>query len=61
MVSTENRPFIVERDEASLANAICKLLENPDLRARVGAANRALAKTEFDEQTMTAAYAELFG
>ena len=61
MVSAENRPFIAEANEASLANAICKLLENQDLRARVGAANRTLAQTRFDEQTMAAAYAELFG
>jgi glycosyltransferase involved in cell wall biosynthesis len=61
MVSAENRPFIADRNEASLANAICKLVQSRDLRARVGAANRVLAKTEFDEQKMTAAYAELFG
>ena len=61
MVSAENRPFIAEANEASLANAICKLMENRELRARIGAANRTLAQTRFDEQTMAAAYAELFG
>jgi glycosyltransferase involved in cell wall biosynthesis len=61
MVAVENRPFIAERNEASLADAICRLLENRDLRARVGAANRTLARTQFDEQTMAAAYAGLFG
>jgi glycosyltransferase involved in cell wall biosynthesis len=61
MVSAENRPFIAERNETSLANAICNLLENQHLRDRVGAANRTVAQTRFDEQTMAAAYAELFG
>jgi glycosyltransferase involved in cell wall biosynthesis len=61
MVSAENLPFITERNEASLAAAICRLLESRDLRARVGVANSALAQAQFDEQTMTAAYADVFG
>jgi len=61
MVSAENRPFIAERNEASLADAIYRLLINPDLRVRVGAANQKVAQSQFDEQTMAAAYAELFG
>jgi len=61
MVSAENRRFIAARDGSSLASALCSLLESRDLRARVGAANRALARAEFDEQEMAAAYAEVFG
>jgi glycosyltransferase involved in cell wall biosynthesis len=61
MVSDENRPFVAGRNEASLADAILKLRGDPDLRARIGAANRETAETRFDEHTMAAAYAELFG
>jgi glycosyltransferase involved in cell wall biosynthesis len=61
MVSDENRPFVAGRNEASLADAILKLRGDPDLRARIGAANRKAAETRFGEQTMAVAYAELFG
>jgi len=61
MVSVENKPFITERNETALAAAISRLLEDQHLRARVGSANRAVARAQFDEQTMAAAYAELFG
>lgn len=61
MVAAENRPFVTERNEASLASAICKLLDSPNLRARIGAANSAHAQAHFDEWTMGATYAEVFG
>jgi glycosyltransferase involved in cell wall biosynthesis len=61
MISDESRPFLAERDAASLARSILRLLGSPELRARIGAANRKVAETRFEERTMTAAYAELFG
>ena len=61
MVAGENRSFITDRNEVSLADAICKLLENANLRAQVGAANRSVARSQFEEEAMTAAYADLFG
>lgn len=60
MVSNENLPFVVDRSEASLAEAILNLLDNPELRARIGAANRKTARNRFEERTMAAAYAALF-
>ena len=60
MVSDENLPFVVGRNEASLADAILTLRQDPDLRARIGAANRRVAETRFADQTMATAYAELF-
>lgn len=61
MLSEENRPFVAQRDAASLADSILRLLEDPELRAHAGAANRKAAEGRFDVRTMTAAYAELFG
>jgi glycosyltransferase involved in cell wall biosynthesis len=61
MVSADNRPYIAERNESSLAAAICGLLERRDLRARIGAANKVHAQANFEERTMAATYAELFG
>lgn len=62
MVAPENRPFIVPRgDEAALAGAIAGLARDPLLRAQVGAANRAKAVAEYDEQVMIARYGGLYG
>jgi glycosyltransferase involved in cell wall biosynthesis len=61
MLSDENRPFMAQRNPASLANAILRLLDDPELRAHIGAANRKAAEDRFDVRTMTAAYAGLFG
>ncbi len=61
MLCAENRPFVVDRSAAALADAMCKLLGDAGLRAALGAANREVARARFDEKTMAAAYAELFG
>ena len=57
MVAAENAPFIVApgSDEV-LAGALQALAADPALRARVGAANRAKARAEYDEAAMLAAY-----
>jgi glycosyltransferase involved in cell wall biosynthesis len=60
MLAEENRPFVVPRDDAALAAALRTLLDRPDLRSAVGAANRARAARDYDEATMVHAYADLF-
>ncbi|WP_395330482.1 glycosyltransferase [Novosphingobium sp. BL-8H] len=62
MIAGENAPFIVPaEDEPALAAALAALAEAPDLRARVGAANRAKAQAEYDEAAMISAYRAVYG
>lgn len=61
MLAPENRPFVVAQNEAALARAFETLLADAPLRAELGAANRARAEVEFDQERMFAAYAGLFG
>lgn len=61
MLSDENRPFMAQRHAASLADSILKLLDQPELRTHIGAANRKAAEDRFDVRIMTAAYAGVFG
>ena len=61
MVSRENRPFIVARDdEAALADAMAKLLVAPSRARAIGAANQEKARAGFDQETMFAAYDRLY-
>ncbi|MGP7796118.1 glycosyltransferase family 4 protein [Sphingomonas sp. CLY1604] len=60
MVSEANAPFIVAGDEVQLRDALRTLIANPDLRAEVGAANRAKARADYDEATMIARYRTLY-
>ena len=60
MVAPANRPFVVA-DEQGLADALGKLAADPELRAALGAANRARAQRDYDEKTMVDAYAALYG
>ena len=60
MVSPENRPFVAT-DEAGLADALGAIAADPDLRARLGEANRARASRDFAESAMVEAYARLYG
>lgn len=61
MVAAENAPFVVAPgDEQALAQALARLANEPHLRATVGAANRAKARAQFDEQGMIARYAALY-
>lgn len=59
MVADENRPFIA-RDEAALSEALRALAGDADLRVRLGQANLASARAEFDEKAMIAAYRRLY-
>jgi glycosyltransferase involved in cell wall biosynthesis len=62
MVSADNRPLIVERDdEAAFAAALDTLAERPDLRRAIGRANREKAAADYDEARMIARYARLYG
>ena len=59
MVSVENQPFIVSGEEA-LAQALATLAGDEALRVRIGAANRARARAEYDVTTMVAAYRAIY-
>ena len=62
MVAPENAAFITPvGDDAALAAALVRLAGDPDLRARIGVANRARAVAQFDESVMAARYAALYG
>lgn len=60
MVAPENRPFVVP-DEAGLVQALEILASDPDLRGRLGTANRHRATRDYAEDTMVNAYASLYG
>jgi len=60
MLAEANRPFVVQRDDAALAEAIAQLVCQPDLRRQIGAANRAKAELEYDEDRMFRAHAALW-
>ena len=59
MLSDENGPFIVPREEAPLAAALLALLEDPGLRRRIGQANCRKAAQAYDQEAMFQAYARL--
>jgi glycosyltransferase involved in cell wall biosynthesis len=60
MLAAENRDFIVPLDDAALAGALVSLLRQPALRRAVGAANRARAERDYDQETMFHAWRALF-
>ncbi|MDE2303803.1 MAG: glycosyltransferase [Sphingomonadales bacterium] len=61
MLAEENRGFVVPAgDEAALADALARLAADAGLRARLGRANRALARACFDEAAMIAAYRAVY-
>ncbi|MGH7044100.1 MAG: glycosyltransferase [Acetobacteraceae bacterium] len=59
MLAPENAHFVVPRDPEALGGALLALLRDAPMRAALGAANRARAAREFDQETMFAAYAAL--
>ncbi|HEX7874631.1 MAG TPA: glycosyltransferase family 4 protein [Sphingobium sp.] len=62
MVAACNRPFLfAPSDEKALAGGLAQLVDDPNLRARLGAANQQRAMDAFDEQGMVARYAALYG
>lgn len=61
MVSAENRGYITPAgDEAALAQTLRVLAGDPDLRKRIGIANRAQAQACYDENTMICAYRSVY-
>ena len=61
MVAEANIPFLGQPgDEAALAAALASLASDKPLRAAVGAANRARAVAEYDEETMVETYRRLY-
>ena len=61
MAAADYVPFLsTPGDEAGLAAAIAALARDADLRKAVGAANRARATAEYDEQTMVDRYRALY-
>jgi glycosyltransferase involved in cell wall biosynthesis len=62
MVAEENRGFIAVPDSAqALAAMLAELVADPDLRARIGAANRVRAIALYDAARMVAQYRAAYG
>ena len=61
MVAAENRPYIsAAGDEGGLVANLVTLASDKALRARIGAANMARARAEYDEKTMIARYSAIY-
>jgi glycosyltransferase involved in cell wall biosynthesis len=61
MVASENGPYLSDLgDEAGLAHAIHRLAADRGLRSRIGEANRAKARAEYDEARMIERYRALY-
>ena len=60
MLAAGNRDFITPLDDAALAGALVSLLRQPALRHAIGAANRARAEHDYDQETMFRAWRALF-
>ena len=61
MLAEANRPYVVPPEAAALAAALAALLDRPAQRQALGAANRARAARDFDQELMFRDYAALFG
>lgn len=62
MVAAGNRDHITAPgDPAALGQALAQLAADPDLRARIGAANQARARAEYDFAAMLARYRAIYG
>ena len=60
MVSLENRPFVVNRESKSLAEAIFDLLSNYKTRSRIGAANKTRVDKDYTLDRMVRSYTDLY-
>ena len=62
IVAAENLPLITPPgDEAALRAALVSAASDPELRALIGAANRARALAEYGEEAMVSAYRAVYG
>jgi len=60
MLPAENAPFVTRLDDAALAGALASLAADPAARHRIGAANLAKARLDFDQAAMFAAHGALW-
>ena len=60
MVSAENAAFIVPMDDGALGAALSALAGNAELRRRIGGANLAKSRRDFDQAAMFAAHGALW-
>jgi L-malate glycosyltransferase len=61
IVCEDNQEFIVKRDDAkALADAIIRLLRNPERRRALGCANRCRVVKKFSQEGMFSAYSQIF-
>ena len=60
IVSNDNREFVVDRDDASgFAQALTRLLRDPEKRRALGSANRRRVVSEFSQERMFSAYSQI--
>jgi glycosyltransferase involved in cell wall biosynthesis len=60
MLDSANDLYVVPKDAAALTAALAGLLADAPRRVAIGAANRAKAARDFDQEVMFQAYAVLF-
>ncbi len=61
MVSEENRPFLAPPgEEAALARHLAELAGDPELRKRIGRANRKVCREKFELEARLSAYMDLY-
>lgn len=60
MVASDNAPFVRGGDEVLLRDALQPLVLDPELRVRIGAANQAKARADYDEAVMITRYRTLY-
>jgi len=60
MLAEENAGCVVPREDAALAAALERLLEDPAAARRIGAANRARAEAVYDDRRMFATHVALW-
>jgi glycosyltransferase involved in cell wall biosynthesis len=60
MVAKSNQRFVTAKEVLPLAAALLELVRSPDLRRQIGAANRARAEQEYDQEAMFEAWASEF-
>jgi glycosyltransferase involved in cell wall biosynthesis len=60
MVAEANLPQITLQDDAAMAGAFAALIADPEARRRIGLANQAKARRDFDQAAMFAAHGALW-
>lgn len=58
--NNENGLLVPPRDSRSLANALKVLIENPELRAKMGARGREIVEAEFSEEIVVKQMMEVY-